>query len=186
MRSAPARLLPAVAVALAGCGGMPAELAFEGAALERATEWSQGGLTSAVYVPPGETLPGASLQVGFIVSETHATGEELMSWISEQYHSSSIGRPHVDHYYEEVSVDEACRIGAASVPGGARLFITLQVCRHAGGLTGCAEADERLSHEVVTPCLHEGDSCFDEVCYQRWQSRIESLEPLLMAFLGEP
>src|SRR6185436_9778263 len=44
----------------------PATIDFGRATLAQANTWKRGGVSGAVYVPAGETLPSAALQVGLI------------------------------------------------------------------------------------------------------------------------
>ena len=167
----------AVAVAWAvGCSrgpSLPAEMTYEGARLEKATSGSIQGVSGVVFVPPGEKMPSASLQVGVLVSRKHASGAELHRWVMDQYRRS----PTVQ-WYESTTADEACKIGVTSA-GSPRPFVALHVCRAAGGAAACAEVDERLDDDDVSRCLTGMSDCWEELCTLRWLSARASLEPIL-------
>ncbi len=146
----------------------PSELNFEGGRLEKATEWSLGGISGVVYVPTGETLEAASLQLGILLSPEHTSGVELHEWVMEQYHSSP-----TTQWYESSSSDEACKVGLTQGP---RPFVALQVCRSAAGVSACAEADVRLDTDIVGRCLNRTSDCWEALCDQMWITRRDALE----------
>lgn len=145
----------------------PSELVFQGARLERATEWSSGDISGAVFVPPGETLEQASIQLGILVSKEHASGVRLHQWIMEQYH-----RAPTMHLFESTGADEACKVGVGE---GRRSFVALHVCRAVSGISACAESDERFGEDVLGRCLNTG-GCWDELCRQMWATKRDALE----------
>jgi hypothetical protein len=166
-------LAAGVASACRSGPSLPGELTFEGARLEKATTWSRGGISGVVFVPPGEKMPSASLQVGVLLSEEHASGAELNRWIMDQYRTSPTAQVH-----ESVTEDEACKIGIA---GGARprVFVALHVCRSAGGVAACAEADRQLADADVSRCAAGPAGSCQEICTLRWLPTRASLEPIL-------
>ena len=156
---------------------LPNELTFEGSRLEKATAWSTGEISGVVFVPPGEKLETASLQVGILVSQEHASGVELHKWVMEQYRKSPTAQ-----WYESSNSEEACKVGLGQGPP--RPFVALHVCRSASGVSACAEADERLGDDVVGRCLNRGGDCWDELCTQMWASRRAALEAEVYGVLG--
>jgi hypothetical protein len=167
-----------VVAALPGCGGgpqLPQALTFEGRALEKATEWSRGEISGVVFVPPGEQMPTASLQVGILVSREHPSGVQLHSWIMEQYRSSPTAQ-----WHESSTSDEACKVGLTQGP---RPFVALHVCRGASGVSACAEADEELGDDIVGRCLNTA-GCWEELCTQHWTARRAALEAEVLRVLG--
>ncbi len=163
-----------------GCSGpsLPREVTFEGRRLEKATAWSRGKISGVVFVPPGEKMETASLQLGILVSQEHSSGVELHSWIMEQYHGSP-----TTQWYESSTSDEACKVGLASGP---RPFVALHVCRAATGVSACAEADEQIGDDVVGRCLNGAGDCWDELCGRVWATRRAALEAEVSRVLGSP
>lgn len=162
-----------------GCSGgprLPKEASFEGIRLEKATEWSFGDVKGIVFVPPGEKLETASLQVGLLASSEYSSGSELHAWVMEQYRGSPTAQ-----WHESATSDEACKIGLPQGPP--RPFVAIHVCRTGVGVAACAEADERLSDEVMGRCLNRGWGCWDELCSQKWDSRRAALENLVRQVL---
>jgi hypothetical protein len=165
-------------VLAAGCSKkglpFPEAIEFGGKGLNKVTAWDRGGMSGVVYVPPGETLPMASLQVGVIISSDHATGSALHTWIADQaLRSGDV------HAFDSTASEESCRAGA-SVPEGKapRTYLTLQVCRTGVARAVCVEADEVLDGGTFTTCLGT-DGCFEDVCNERWLARRESLDGLV-------
>ena len=148
-------------------------MTYEGARLEKATSWSSQGVSGVVFVPPGEKLPSASLQVGVLASRKHASGAELHRWIMDQYRRSP-----TTQWHESTTADEACKIGVTS-EGGPRPFVALHVCRASGGTAACAEVDERLDDSDVGRCLTSLSDCWEELCTLRWRPARANLEPIL-------
>lgn len=164
--------------AAAGCSKkglpFPEAIEFGGTGLNKATAWDRGAISGVVYVPPGETLPVASLQVGVIISSDHSTGSALHAWIAEQ-----AARSGNVHGFDSTANEESCRAGA-SVPEGRapRTYLTLQVCRTGVARAICVEADEDLDDGTFTSCLTTS-GCFEDVCNERWLARRESLDRLV-------
>jgi hypothetical protein len=153
-------------------------MTFEGVRLERATSWSSQGVSGVVFVPPGETLPSASLQVGVLVSRTHASGAELHRWIMDQYRRS----PAVQ-WHESATADEACKIGVTGDGTTVRPFVALHVWRAAGGVAACAEVDQSLDDDESGRCVSGASAGCEEICTLRWLPARAILEPVLDAVL---
>ena len=172
-----ALLIGFAALALACSRGprLPSELTFEGVKLEKATDWSAGSVSGVVFIPPGEKMETASLQVGILASSEHKSGAALHTWLMEQYRRSP-----TTQWHESVTSDEACKVGLPAVPEGKpmRPFLAFHVCRSVSGMSACAEADERLSDDTVGYCLHRGD-CWDALCTRKWEARRASLVAVL-------
>lgn len=171
-------LLSGAALALACSKGprLPRELTFEGVKLEKATDWSRGSVSGIIFVPRAEKLETASLQVGILASSGHASGAALHTWLMDQYHRSP-----TTQWHESETSDEACKVGIPAAPEGGPLrpFLALHVCRSGSGGSACAEADERLSEEIMARCLNRGWGCWDELCTQKWAARRAALEAIL-------
>lgn len=165
-----------LALAWVGCSrgpALPGEMTYEGVRLDKATSWSSHGVSGVAFVPPGEKLPSASLQVAVLASRRHASGAELHRWIMDQYRRSPTTR-----WHESTTADEACKIGVTS-EGGPRPFVALHVCRAAQGTAACAEVDERLDDGDVGRCLTSLSDCWEELCTLRWLPARANLEPIL-------
>lgn len=168
----------ASAALVCGCGPRPPrQLTFDGARLEKAASWSKGDVSAVVFIPPGERLERASLQVGILVSTGHPSGEELHRWMIDQYRHSP-----TQQWHEDATAEEDCKVGLG--PGPPRPFLAVQICRSIPGGSACAEADEQLSDEQVGRCLNRQSGCWDELCNQRWASRRQSLEAILKGLAG--
>jgi hypothetical protein len=146
-------------------------MTFEGVQLQKATSWSAQGVSGVVFVPPGETLPWASLQVGVLVSRKYASGAELHRWVMDQYMRVPAAGWHV-----ATTADEACKI--ATTPEG-RHYVALHVCRGAGGVAACAEVDRSLEPNSIGRCAAGPPGCWDEVCTLAWLPARALLEPIL-------
>lgn len=168
------------ALCLAGCSQsvLPDDLVFRGAALTRGSDWSRGGLVARVFVPPGEVMPTAKLQVGIIHSRDHATGEALHAWTLERFSQSPLAGSHVSRGH-----DEACKTGTVDLGDhGPRTFIAIHVCRTGLGAAACAEVDEALSLDDAG-CA--GDFlCAQRLCDGRWAAARADLEPILTRVLA--
>jgi hypothetical protein len=169
-------LLSPLLLGIAQCSRGPAfpeTIDMEGETLSKASAWNRGGMSGVVYVPPGEELPAASLQVGVIVSSEHRTATELHAWIDEQFIGSVDLRLH-----DSGTGDESCRAGS----DGGRLFMTLQVCKTGVARAACVEADEVLADRDFKSCATNYE-CYQDLCDQRWLVRGEALDLLAADFL---
>lgn len=158
----------------AGCSrgpSLPREMTFEGVRLEKATSWSGEGVSGVVFVPPGESLPWAALQVGVLASRKHASGAALHRWVMDQYMRSPTAGWHVAS-----TADEACKIGTSQE---GRHFLALHVCRGAGGLAACAEVDRGLEPNDIGRCASGPPGCWDEMCALAWMPSRTLLEPIV-------
>lgn len=164
------------AVACSSGPRLPKELTFDGVKLEKASDWSRGNISGIVFIPPGEKLETASLQVGILASSEHASGAALHTWLMDQYRHSP-----TTQWHESATSDEACKVGLPAVPEGRPLrpFVAIHVCRRASKGSACAEADESLGEEIVGRCLGKGSGCWDELCTQKFTSRRAALETVL-------
>jgi hypothetical protein len=150
----------------------PPTIDFDGEHLEKTTSWTHGQLAGIVWTRPGEKLPDAPLQVGAIVSDEHQTAIDLNKWIRQKAGHS---------FYDSMGVEDTCRVGSTQLPtGGNRHWMTLITCQTGVGRAACVEADEDLSMDEFTDCLHR--KC-DAICDQRWERRREALDTLAARML---
>lgn len=170
------RWLVVLAVTATGCG--KERLDYRGTALEQAATWSRAGMTASVFVPVGQSLPSADLQVGVLHSTDHATGEALLGWITSEFERVPMVKPS-----SQTSGDEACK-AALSNGTDIRPFMTLQICRTGVGAAACAEADQRLT-DSETGCLAMTPGCFERLCNGRWIETRQVLEPIVARALEE-
>jgi len=164
-------------VIVSGCGQAPAlpqAVVFDQMPLTSVTSWSRGRLSGSVYVRQGETVPGAPLQVGVIVSHEHTTAKALHQWIRDQALRS--GTP---QYHNSGTNDESCTVGV--MPG--RPYMALEVCKTGVERAACVEADEELEEGIFTSCIN--GSCFQDVCDARWLERREALDLLAADILSK-
>ena len=175
------RLIPrmaALVAAVAGCASGPAfpeTIDFGSEHLTKAAGWTREGISGIVYVPAGQQLPGASPQVGVIVSAEHTTGVALHDWVREQF-----ARSGGQVFHESGSTGESCKMLADAAGGGTR--ISLQVCKTGVTRAACVEADEAMDQGTFTTCLNNRQ-CFEDVCDRGWLARREGLDVLVADFL---
>jgi hypothetical protein len=169
--------ISAVILALASCsrGAFPETIDFGAKRLTKANTWARGGLSGVVYVPPGQTLPEASPQVGVIISTEHITADLLHSWIREQFH-----RSHDLILHESGSADQACKVGVTDRT--TRVYMAVQVCKTGVARAACVEADEPLDESVWVSCTNK-PSCFENLCDLQLRDRRETLDLLAADFL---
>lgn len=164
-------------VAVSGCSqspSLPDAVTFDETPLSSATSWSRGRISGRVYVRQGQTLPGAALQVGVIVSHEHTTANDLHRWIRDLALRS--GTP---QYHNSGTNDESCTVGVAPQ----RTYMTLEVCKTGVDRAACVEADEELDSGKFSSCLN--DTCFQDVCDARWLVRREALDNLAADILSK-
>lgn len=161
---------------LTGCGGpaLPKGVTLDGVKLQKASDWSAAGISGVVFIPPGEQLDSASLQVGVLLSEKHASGRALSTWVMQQYRGSSTLQ-----LYEDAGDDEACKAGATSTDTTVRLFLALHLCRGGKAHASCVEVDEKLVDPSGSPCPPEDADCWRELCDARWTDRRAMLEAIV-------
>ena len=160
-------------VVSSGCSRPPApafpdSITFGTQKLTKATSWNRGGVSGTVYVPPGEQLPSASLQVGVIVSTEHTTAAALHTWVQDQFNRSGGLAMH-----QSGTSEESCKAGGDPK----RTYTALDVCKTGVARAACVEADEQLDPGTFTSCLNQ-PGCFDDVCDRRWLMRREALDLL--------
>jgi hypothetical protein len=164
-------------LAVSGCSqspSLPDAVTFDETPLTSAVSWSRGRISGGVYVRPGQTLPGAPLQVGVIVSNEHTTAKALHQWIRELALRS--GTP---QFHNSGTNDESCTV--AVTPG--RTYMALEVCKTGVERAACVEADEELEEGIFTSCIN--GSCFQDVCDARWLERREALDLLAADILSK-
>ncbi len=167
-------------VLLAGCSKtvLPDELTFRNAKLASGGTWTRRGLSGVVFVPAGEVMPTAKLQVGIIHSRDHTTGEALHAWTLERFQESRLVGSFVSREH-----DEACKTGALDQGDhGVRNFVAIHVCRTGVGAAACAEIDEALGFDDVS-CVVDG-VCAQRLCDARWSAARADLEPILARVLA--
>ena len=162
------------AIACSQAPSLPEAVTFDQVPLTSVASWSRGQLSGSVYVRQGETLPGAPLQVGVIVSNEHTTAKALHQWIRDQALRS--GTP---QYHNSGTNDESCTVGV--MPG--RTYMALEVCKTGVERAACVEADEELEEGIFTSCIN--GSCFQDVCDARWLERREALDLLAADILSK-
>jgi hypothetical protein len=153
----------------------PETVPYGGAQLAEANTWSRGGLSGAVYVPPGDALPDASLQVGLIVSTEHPTGDRLLTWIREQSRASGTMR-----YHDSGTTSESCVVGVNEPQ--TRTYMALQLCKTAGRGAACIESDRVLDGDLFASCLNN-TGCFNAECNRRWGNERTDLDAVLTAIV---
>jgi hypothetical protein len=155
----------------------PDAIVYGRAQLSQATTWNRSGASGVVYLPAGEALPAASLQVGIIVSTEHPTANELLAWIREQSRASGEQRVH-----DSGTNSERCVVGLNMRTRGPRTFMALQVCKTGKSRAVCIESDRVLDDGALASCLNSPKGC-DDVCSRRWLDGREDLDLVLAAFL---
>jgi hypothetical protein len=169
---------PFGAVACGRGPSLPKEMTYEGRPLEKAASWSGEGVQGVVFVPPGEELPTAPLQVGILISRERPRASQLHDWVMEKYRNSPTTR-----WHESTTPDEACKVGMAAM-GVPRPFVALHICRARDGASACAEVDEEIESSAVGRCLQTGADCWDELCTQTWLAKEAPLLAILDDVLG--
>lgn len=172
--SAGAAVLATTVALSAGCTAspLPTTLNFRNTALTRGGTWSEQGVSGIVFVGPGQTMPGAALQVGVIHSADHASGEVLHQRLMASFARSRVMPRHIDS-----NNDEACKAGVADLPSGPRPFVAIHICRTGVGQSACAEIDEQVSDGDVA-CVVDGN-CARTLCASRWAAARADLEPIV-------
>jgi uncharacterized protein YtpQ (UPF0354 family) len=152
----------------------PDALAYGGASLTQATKWERDNTAAAVYVPAGETMPGASLQLGIISSTQYPTAERLLGWIQAQSQAS----PNTQRIHDTVTGTERCLVGF----GRGRPFLALQLCKSGTSLAACVESDRAVAAPTLSACLNTVE-CFVELCERQWREERASLDRALAGFV---
>lgn len=156
---------------LVSCGGprLPEELTFAGRNLKKGSEWNLEGVQGVVFIPEGEKLRDATLQVGILTSTDHKTARELNVWIMKQYRLAQVTR-----WHESVTADTACKLGQSKLPF--REFAAVHVCKDGRGMAVCVEADALLAMAIVQSNSDGTDG--DVVCAAQWDLYRGELEAL--------
>ena len=151
----------------AGCGGgfCPDSISWDGRMLEKENFWEFQQFGGVVYVPPGQTLEAADVQLGFIVS-SESSPPALSNWIMEQYRQA----PGLTRYHETVRATAACKVGLT----GQRPFLAVHVCgTHPEEAAICIEEDQHVNLGELCPLA-------DKLCWERQcRRRIDSVGPKL-------
>lgn len=169
----------------AGCSGgsreprFPAQIAFDDDVLEQRSLWTREQRSAAVYTPADETLPGASLQVGVIVSDRGESDEDLHNWVVDRYRETQ----GLQSYHLEAQWNWACKVGLPQRPP--QPFIAVHLCRNGDRGTACAEVQEELTLDDVGSCINKW-SCWHTMCEERWDARHDALETLIENAVGKP
>jgi hypothetical protein len=162
---------------LSGCHrgpALPRAMTLDGTSLQKATSWSRGGISGVVFVPPGEEMDSASVQVGVLLSEKHATAEVLSAWLMEQYRRSPTMQ-----LFEDAGAETACKVGATSNGSLVRQFLALHSCGARGRTSVCAEIDERLLDPSGSPCPPSDTECWQRLCDARRVERGPTLQSIV-------
>ena len=172
-------LLMAVACSGAKPGSIsfPDSIAFAGQTLTKATSWNRGKMSAVVYTPPGQKIPDASMQIGFIISADHTTAASLHNWVIDQ--GNRAGPP----VFSSGEPGAVCRVAWQQLPDGPRTYMSLQVCHTGVARAACAEADETISQSDFNTCV--GSSGCQDLCDQRWLERREALDLLVADFIAK-
>ena len=161
--------LLALAAACASDGAaFPQTVVFDRQTLAQATSWTRDGMAAVVYVPPGETLPTASLQVGAILSADHPTARALHGWVRDQQ-----GRSGALLLHEANGAEESCRVARSAN----RSFLALEVFKTGVARAVCVEAEQAVADSDISSCLNTS-GCFADLCDTRWLARREALDLL--------
>jgi hypothetical protein len=156
----------------------PNTINFGSEPLTQVTKWHRGGLSAAVYVPAGETMPGASLQVGVLVSTEHATAPALLGWIRDQALRAGEQR-----YHDSGTDSETCVAGLSSQPM-LRTYLALQMCKTGDSRAACIESDRTLDGAEFGSCT-QNIGCFEDACNTRWLEERDTLDAILSGFLQD-
>ena len=165
----------ALGLTLPSCGGprLPQELSVAGKTLKKGSEWHLEGVQGVVFIPEGESMRDAALQVGILTSTEHKTARELNVWIMRQYRLAQVTR-----WHESVSTDTACKIGQSRLPF--REFAAVHVCRDGKGMAVCVEADGLLIMALQAAGAHDPPE-WDLVCGAQWDAYRVDIEAIAEA-----
>jgi hypothetical protein len=150
----------------------PSAIAYEGASLTQATKWERDRTGAAVYIPAGEAMPGASLQLGIISSREYPTADSLLRWIQVQSQAAPMQR-----FHDVISGNERCLVGLARD----RAFLALQLCKSGKELAACVESDREIDNNTLGSCLNSG--CFADLCDKKWLEERNDMDRVLAGFL---
>ena len=153
----------------------PGTITYGGAPLSRATLWDRDGTSAAVYIPPGESMPGASRQVGVIVSTKYATPGALLGWVREQS-QAALMQP----YHDETTNQERC----LAAMDGARFFLSLQVCQAGTSRAGCIELDDVIDADTLN-CVNGPPGCFAAACAKKLEAERAGMQAVLASVMDQ-
>ena len=158
----------------------PETVDFGDQRLTKATDWLREGVSGVVYVPQGQKLPSADLQVSVMLS-TARTAEALDAWIRREYIKTKPKR-----LFDGAPGVDTCRIGVTSARKEERTFVAVEFCKQTDERTVCAEDNEPLPESVLTPCQEsaDGESCFSEACIRQRLDKHAALEGIVDNFLA--
>lgn len=161
----------------AGCSksaaGFPDTITFAGRPLTKGSNWTRGGMSAIVYVPPGEKMPDASLQVGVLLSTEHTTAQALHNWILDQ--SMRAGGPPV---FSSGEPGQVCKVAWQQLQDRARTYMALQVCKTGVARAACVEADEEIDQSEFNACIGSSNAGCQDICDRKWLERREPLDLL--------
>ena len=143
--------------------------------LTRAGAGHDDNASAAVYIRPGETMPGTPLQLGVMVSKAHPTAEDLLTWIKGQFDKSDSSG-----FYDVITGNERCLVGIN--PEIPRHFVSLQLCDTGNGRAACVESDQRALRRDIDACEMD-EQCLAALCAARWPDERASLEAVLARFV---
>ena len=152
----------------------PDTITFGEAELSRAGAGHDDDASGAVYILPGETMPGTPLQLGVMVSTAHPTAENLLAWTQQRFRSSDSSG-----FYDTITGNERCLVGIN--PAIPRHFVALQLCGTGNGLAACVESDLRTNRQDIDACESD-EACLAALCDARWQEERASIEAVLKRF----
>ena len=152
----------------------PDKITFGEAELSRAGAGHDDEASGAVYILPGETMPGTPLQVGVMVSKAHPTAADLLAWTQQRFRSSDSSG-----FYDTITGNERCLVGIN--PAIPRHFVALQLCGTGSGLAACVESDLRTNRRDIDECESD-EACLAALCDARWEEERASIEAVLKRF----
>ena len=152
----------------------PDAVAYEGASLTQATKWERDQTAAAVYVPAGEAVQVASLQLGIISSQKYPTAPALLEWIQEQSKLSTTPL----RVHDSVNGNERCLAGLSPI----RSFMAIQLCKTGDALAACIESDRRVDQYDLGNCVNK-TGCMAAMCERKWLEERDNLDRTLTTFL---
>jgi hypothetical protein len=146
-------------------------LIWEGATLEKNRTWELDEFQGVVYIPPGQELEAAEVQLG-VIRSTNRLPASLNEWVMLQY----TGALELVRFHETVRDTAACKVGQM----GPRQFVAAHVCGEKADLGSvCIEADNRK--DLSSLCDLYDTACWDSFCHQHLDSIGPKLESLLQS-----
>ncbi len=177
-------------LALVGCARQPGprKLQWDGRTLVRETTWSAPavGVAGIVYVPRGQTLGMADVQLGLVYSD-RMTPQALHAWVMTTYAASpdAQGRhvtegtkviwqePTLRYLHTSSEGLRACKVGEHA----GRPYIAIHACvSNWDGRALCIESDERVP--LSDFCRATDQTCWSSECAARIKDVAPKLESL--------